>query len=181
MPESKMQANAGGEVHPTPSRALVIVFSYHHHNTGKVARAIADVLDAPVTTPAEISPEEVAGYDLVGFGSGIYSAQNHPSLIRLAGSLPNILGKKAFVFSTYGAPEALYPGARLQEFVRQNHAALKKVLESRGYTVVGEFACAGWNTNSFLKYFGGLNKGRPNADDLYRAQEFARDMKRMCR
>jgi hypothetical protein len=29
------------------------------------------------------------------------------------------------------------------------------------------------NKNSFLKYFGGMNKGRPNADDLNRAREFA--------
>ena len=29
-----------------------------------------------------------------------------------------------------------------------------------------EFGCTGFNTNRFLKYFGGINKGRPNAEDL---------------
>ena len=39
-------------------------------------------------------------------------------------------------------------------------------LESKGYKVVDEFQCKGFNTNSFLKLFGGMNKGRPNASDL---------------
>jgi hypothetical protein len=32
--------------------------------------------------------------------------------------------------------------------------------------VIGEFGCAGWNTNSFLRFFGGLNKGIRLADFL---------------
>lgn len=160
-----------------PIKSLVIVFSYHHHNTEKVAHAIAEILDAPVKTPDQVSPEELAGYDLVGFGSGIYAAQNHPALIRLAASLPMADGKPAFIFSTYGAPERLFPGERLQEFIRENHAKLRGTLESKGYRISGEYACAGWNTNSFLKYFGGLNKGRPDAGDLERAREFARRVK----
>ncbi|MEI7649718.1 MAG: hypothetical protein WCJ47_08445 [Methanomicrobiales archaeon] len=52
---------------------------------------------------------------------------------------------------------------------------------SKGYTVIGEFGCAGWNTNSFLKYFGGLNKGKPDAKDLMNAEAFARDMKQKAR
>ena len=46
---------------------------------------------------------------------------------------------------------------------------------SKGYTVTGEFNCPGFNTNSFLKYFGGLNKGRPDAGDLEAAAAFARN------
>jgi flavodoxin len=157
--------------------SLVIVFSYHHKNTETVARAIASVLDAPVKTPQQVKPGEIAGYDLVGFGSGIYGAQNHRSLIDLAGNLLPDEGRKAFIFSTYGAPEALYDGERLRTFIRDNHAALRESLQSRGYTVIGEFACPGLNTNSFLRFFGGLNKGRPDARDLSNAEAFARRMK----
>jgi hypothetical protein len=35
----------------------------------------------------------------------------------------------------------------------------------------------GHNTNSFLKVFGGINKGRPNAEDLRHAEEFAQNLK----
>jgi len=162
-------------------KSLVIVFSCHHKNTEKIANTLANVLDAPVKTPQQVTPEEIAEYDLIGFGSGIYGAQNHASLIGLAGRLPHADGRKAFIFSTYGAPEALYKGERLREFIRDNHAALREKLQSRGYTVIGEFACPGLNTNSFLKYFGGLNKGRPDAEDLRHAEEFAENLKRFTR
>ena len=156
-----------------PVKSLVIVFSYHHNNTEKIANACANVLGAPVRTPQQVTPEEIAEYDLVGFGSGIYSATFDPSVLDLADRLPNAAGKKAFLFSTYGAPAAFAGG----DFVKNNHSQIRKKLQAKGYTVIGEFGCAGWNTNSFLKYFGGLNKGRPNAEDLKHAEEFAREMK----
>jgi flavodoxin len=43
--------------------------------------------------------------------------------------------------------------------------------------IVDEFACKGYNTNSFLKYIGGMNKGRPNKEDLEHAEAFARNLK----
>jgi flavodoxin len=43
--------------------------------------------------------------------------------------------------------------------------------------IIDEFSCAGFNTNSFLKLFGGLNKGRPNAEDLKHAEVFAENLK----
>ena len=154
-------------------KSLVVVFSYHHKNTEKVAKVIAKVLDAPVKTPQQVNPEELQEYDLIGFGSGIYSAKHHESLLDLADKLPQVTGKKAFIFSTYGAPAA-FAG---REFVENNHSQLREKLKAKGYSVSGEFGCAGWNTNSFLKYFGGLNKGKPNAEDLRRAEEFAEHMK----
>ena len=103
---------------------------------------------------------------------GIYSAQHHESLLDLADALPRATGRKAFIFSTYGAPAVAAGG----DFVRNNHSQLRERLQAKGYTVSGEFGCAGWNTNSFLKYIGGLNKGRPNAEDLRSAEEFARNL-----
>ena len=47
--------------------------------------------------------------------------------------------------------------------------------------IIDEFGCRGFNTNSFLKFFGGLNKGRPNAEDLMNAEEFARNVKENAR
>jgi flavodoxin len=158
-----------------PMKSLVVVFSYHHKNTEKVAKVIAKVLDAPVRTPQQVNPEELREYDLIGFGSGIYSAKHHESLLDLADKLPQVTGKKAFIFSTYGAPAA-FAG---REFVENNHSQLREKLKAKGYSVSGEFGCAGWNTNSFLKYFGGLNKGRPNAEDLRNAEEFAENVNRL--
>lgn len=149
-------------------RTLVIVYSYHHMNTEKVARAMAGVLGADLVTPREVVPGDVGAYDLVGFGSGIYGATVGRPLLDLARSLPEVEGGRAFVFSTSAimGPEK----------VAGDHREIREVLASRGYVVVDEFACKGFNTNSFLRHFGGMNRGRPNEEDLARAEEFARGL-----
>jgi flavodoxin len=160
-----------------PVKSLVIVFSYHHNNTEKIANACANVLGAGVKTPQQVMPEEIAEYDLVGFGSGIYSATFDPSVLDLADRLPQESDKNVFLFSTYGAPAFVAN----RKFIEKNHQQIREKLKAKGYTVIGEFSCAGWNTNSFLKYFGGLNKGRPDADDLRNAEAFARDIMEKAR
>jgi flavodoxin len=62
-------------------------------------------------------------------------------------------------------------------YVTENHSTLRDKLQSKGYMIVDEFSCAGFNTNSYLKLFGGINKGRPNAEDLKHAEEFALNLK----
>jgi flavodoxin len=172
-----METNEKVPGDPLPKNALVVVFSYHHKNTETIAHVIAKVLGAPVKTSQQVNPDEISEYDLVGFGSGIYSATFDASILGLADRLPQVNNKKAFLFSTYGAPAFIAS----REFVENNHSQIRKKLMSKGYTVIGEFGCAGWNTNSFLKYFGGLNKGKPDAGDLRNAEEFARDMKQKAR
>ena len=160
-----------------PIKTLVVVYSYHHRNTEAIARAIAPVLGATIVTPQEADPNELAGYELVGFGSGIYSAKHHTSLLDLADRLPHVPGKSAFIFSTCGIPAFGFS----QEFVLKNHSALREKLTSKGYTIDDEIGCVGWNTNSFLRFFGGLNKGRPNAGDLRHAEDFARGLEQKMR
>ena len=141
----------------------MVLFSYHHNNTEKIANVFAKVLDAEIKTPEQVDPEELREYGLIGFGSGIYSEKHHEDLLDLADRLPQATDGKAFIFSTSSNLEPL----------SKNHSSLREKLRSKGYTIVDEFACAGFNTNSFIKLFGGMNKGRPNAEDLKRAEEFA--------
>jgi flavodoxin len=163
---------------PLQMRSLIILVSYHNMNTRRIAEVFARVLDAQLKAPTEISPEETEGYGLLGFGSGIYDAKHHDALLDLAGRLPRSFGKRAFIFSTFGVPGSLVDDARLEKLIGQNHARLRESLQSKGYVIVGEFSCPGHNTNSFLKLFGGINKGRPDAGDIGRAETFARRMKR---
>jgi flavodoxin len=164
-------------------KTLLVLYSYHHHNTEKIANVFAKVLDAQVKTPQQIKPEELQEYDLIGFGSGIYGGKHHKTLLDLAGRLPRVAGGKAFIFSTNGAPVVAWEAAGHDDFrsylelATKNHLKLREKLQSRGYVIVDEFSCAGFNTNKFLKLFGGLNKGRPNAEDLKRAEEFAQQLK----
>jgi flavodoxin len=172
-----MEKNGNETGDPLAMKSLIIVFSNHHNNTEKIANVIGKVLGAPVKTPRQVTPEDLRESSLIGFGSGIYSATFHASLLDLADRLPQSSGKKAFLFSTYGAPAVIAN----REFIEKNHQRIREKLLAKGYVVIGEFGCAGWNTNSFLKYFGGLNKGRPDARDLKNADAFARDMKEKAR
>jgi len=150
-------------------KSLLVLYSYHHHNTEKIAKVFAKVLDAQIKTPKQINPEELQDYLLIGFGSGIYGAKHHKLLLDLADNLPQVTNKNAFIFST----SAMMGKAK----VADDHSLLREKLESKGYMIVDEFACKGFNTNSFMKYFGGMNKGRPNAEDLKHAEEFAQKLK----
>jgi flavodoxin len=153
-------------------RSLLVVFSYHHKSTEKIANAIAKILDAQIRTPQQIRHEELQEYDLVGFGSGIYDGKHHQLLLDLADQLPKTANRKAFLFSTCGVPVF----GMTKELIAKNHSPLREKLQSKGYLIVDEFGCAGFNTNSFLTLFGGINKGRPNAEDLEHAEEFAQKL-----
>ena len=147
----------------------MIVFSYHHNNTEKIAEVFANALDSEIKTPQQANPEEIKQNDLVGFGAGIDSGKHYKVLLDFADNLPQVDNKKAFIFSTAGVT-----GDKKRE---EDHSTLRQKLQSKGYTIVDEFQCKGFNTNSFLKIFGGMNKGRPNAEDLVHAEEFATNLK----
>jgi flavodoxin len=149
---------------------LIVLFSHHHNNTEKIAKVFAKMLDAQIKTPQQTSPEEPQQYDLVGFGAGIDSGKHYRELLDFADALPEVSDKKAFIFSTSGVTG--------EKKLAKDHLALKEKLQSKGYLIVDEFQCKGFNTNSFLKYFGGINKGRPNEGDLKHAEEFAQNLKK---
>ena len=150
-------------------KSLLVLFSYHHNNTEKIANIFAKVLDAQIKTPQQINPEELQDYSLIGFGSGIYDYKHHKVLLDLADKLPKVTNGRAFIFSTGGITG--------EAKAAEDHSLLREKLQSKGYVIVDEFQCVGFNTNSFLKYLGGMNKGRPNAEDLKHAEEFAQNLK----
>lgn len=155
-----------------PQKSLILLVSYHHKNTEKIANIIADVMGAQIKSPQQVSAEEIDHFDLVGFGSGIYDGHHHTDLLAFADRLLQAKNGQAFLFSTFGAPKFI----ATQEFILKNHSLLREKLMKKGFQVVGEFGCAGFNTNSFLIKIGGINKGRPNSEDIQRAEEFARSI-----
>ncbi len=149
-------------------KSLIVFYSFHHNNTEKIANVFAKVLYAEIKKPQKVELKEIQEYDLVGFGSGIYGEKHHEEILELVDKLPQVSNKKAFIFST----SALIDNTT-------KHKILKKKLESKGFLIVDEFSCKGFNTNSFMKYFGGMNKGRPNEKDLKEAEEFAQNLLKM--
>lgn len=148
-----------------PPKTLIIVKSYHHGNTAKVAEAIGEVLQATLLDPDEVTSDSLDGYTLVGFGSGIYFGMFHPALKRTIRQLSTMVpNRPAFVFSTSGLPF----------LSRLWHLPIKWKLRKKGFDVIGEFRCAGFDTVGPLWLIGGLNRGHPNSRDLSRARDFAK-------
>ncbi len=83
-------------------KSLIVVHSYHHNNTQKIAQAMAKTLEAKVKSPKETNPQELNQYDLIGFGAGIDSGKHYRELIEFVDSLPQNNNRKAFIFSTSG-------------------------------------------------------------------------------
>jgi flavodoxin len=147
-------------------RTIAVVYaSIHHGNTQKLAELLSTELSADLFSVDQIRTDSVNldRYDLVGFGSGIYFGRHHASLLRLIESCSQS-PRRVFIFSTAGLP-----------FLRWfQHLPLRRRLVSKGCRIVSEFCCRGWDTVGPLWLIGGINRKHPDATDLNRAKEFAR-------
>ncbi|MEU9046624.1 MULTISPECIES: flavodoxin family protein [unclassified Kitasatospora] len=149
-----------------------------HGNTRRIAEAMGRVLSAPVVEPEQVDAAGLSGYDLVGFGSGIFTGQFHPRLRDFVRSVPERApegqrqgqgqGQRAFVFATSGLPEL-----PVRPFTRP----LVRQLERKGFEVAGAFSCRAFDTWLPFKLVGGINKARPDGDDLAAARAFAEGLR----
>ena len=149
-------------------KTIIIYKSYHHMNTEKVARAMAETMNATLARVEDVKPDALEGYELVGFGSGIYGGKSHRDILKLVDEI-HTMDKKVFIFSTSGIHGENY------------HDLLIEKLKFKGAEIMGEFNCPGevrpLGLNLDLKgplgWFMGKNKGHPNEMDLNNARIFA--------
>ncbi len=142
--------------------SLIIYKSVYKGNTKKIARALKEELDCEMKTPEEIKDLKPSEYDLICFGSGIYIRKHHKSLLKFIDNLPDMKKTKAFIFSTSGLPKI--------PVIHNFNKKIKKKLERKNLKVIGTFNCRGYEEGPF-KLIGGINKGRPNEEDLEKAKE----------
>jgi flavodoxin len=150
-------------------KVLIVYISVHHGNTEKVATTMANILDADLAQVKQADANMLEKYDLIGFGSGVYFGKHHASLLDLVDRLPAVRNKKAFIFST--------SGLRKIPFVHNFDKPLKERLRRKGFNIIGEFSCRGYDTSRAALIVGGINRGRPNATDLQQAADFARHLR----
>jgi flavodoxin len=150
-------------------KTLIVCISVHHGNTERIAKAMANILDAILLQVRQVDVKMLEQYDLIGFGSGIYFGKHHRSLLDFADKLPVVRDKKVFIFST--------SGLRRIPLVHDFNKPLRKKLQRKGFDIIAEFSCRGLDTYRAAGLVGGVNKGRPNADDLKQAEDFARGLK----
>lgn len=136
---------------------LIVYRSYHRMNTEKVAREMGEAVGTTLTTVEGLRPEALDGYDLVGFGSGIYGGRHHRDLLSLVDQAA-LDGRDVFIFSTAGGP------------AERHHQALREALIAKGCRIVGEFRCPG---EFRILRFITRNEGHPDEQDLENARQFA--------
>ena len=152
----KMQEEGSVSISSTSLKCLIVVYSYHHNNTAKIAQVMSEVLSAKVKTPDQITQDELTQYDLIGFGAGIAAGRHYKPMLDFVDRLDETLesshatSKKCFIFSTSAIVNA--------EKIYKDHTALRDKLIAKHFDVLDEFGCRGFNTNKFLKYFGGMAK-----------------------
>lgn len=139
-------------------RTMIMYRSRHHGNTRKVVEAIAaafpeDVDTVDVATLGKGEKVDLSGYHLVGVASGIYHGEIDRDLARV---LQASLRDGDFVFSllTYGGASKWY-GKDVDGICRATRA---NFLAGHG--------CPGFDTWGPYKLMGGMNKGRPNEEDV---------------
>lgn len=152
----------------TGTKTLLVYKSVHHQNTARIARAMAGVLGADCAAPEDCPYERLAHYDLLGLGSGVYYGGVHEELRNWVSDLPVEYAQhvRVFVFTTSGLPF-------LAPFW---HRPLRQSLTKKGFSVIGEFACRGFDTWGPLWVLGGLNTAHPDERDCERAMKFAAQM-----
>ena len=142
-------------------KSLIIVSSTYLGNTMKVAKAMAEELNADIKIPEKIMPGTILSYDLIGFGSGINFASHSKDIISLMENI-SIKGKKVFVFST-----------RCRPILGNYHKRMKSLVNEKGGILLGEFSCAGFDRTGPWVGINGYHKNRPNDKDLFNAKLFA--------
>lgn len=142
---------------------LIIYFSESNGNTEKVARVLANTLNAGLAQPEEVTSDMLANYDLIGFGSGVYFGRFYKKMRNCIKQLPPFENKKAFVFGTYGHYK--FPSKPIE-----------RQLSRKGFNIVGEFSCLGFDKWFLSRLLGAQNKGKPDELDLKHAESFANSL-----
>ena len=155
------------------ANCVIVCISVHHGNTRKVADAIASATDGIVLEAGSAARESVRDGALLGLGSGIFFGSHHNNLLSFAQSLPERVSGAAFLFSTSGTGYEMP-----RRLGRDYHRTLRAILEGKGYEIVGEFACKGFDTYGPWGRLGGIARGHPDAGDLERARLFAAGLMR---
>ena len=138
---------------------LIIYHSEHHGNTKKIAKAMAEKINADILKAADVNLNKFEEYDIVGFGSGVYNGKLHKELSEILIKLSQQDDKKAFIFSTTGS----------KTYSSMAHERFRPMLEDKGFEIIGEFSCLGFDTALTKE---GINKGRPNKQDIKDAEDF---------
>ena len=138
-------------------KCIIICESIYNDNTLKLAKAMSQTLGCSCITTDEALALNLAEYETIGLGSGIYFGKHHPRLFEVVEKL-NSVHQKFFIFSSRGNP-----------FLGKYHQPLKEALRGKGKTIIGEFSVQGYDETGPWVIIGGGHRGKPDEKDLKKA------------
>ena len=143
-------------------KTLILYRSPHHGNTKKLLDAIQKAFPDVVLAKAGEDAFNASQFDTIGIASGVYAGKLH-TRVRKALKTINGDGRKAFAIYTCGDKAGGKYGERYLALLRE-----------QGFQPCGFYWCPGFDTVGPLRFFGGVNKGRPNAEEINGAAAFYR-------
>jgi flavodoxin len=152
-------------------KSLVIYYSTYKNHTEQVAELFAEKMKADILNLKKTKDINIDNYDLIGFGSGVYMESMTPKIFACVEQL-NLKSKDAFVFSTSGAGMRYY------------NNKLIKLLEAKGASCKGSFACKGsfvgkdFSDKKIFDFMSRFAIGHPNDKDFRKADEFIKKVLR---
>ena len=146
---------------------MKVLVAYHSEsgNTQKLALAIAAGLGTRAVSIDALESQALQGYDLICIGTPVQYGAPTKKVRDFISGLPIMSGKKAAAFCTmhmFGDKKTLQ--------------TLKGLLEAKGMVFLGGVSARGWSRligNVGPRVF---NRGRPNREELARAEEFGRKL-----
>ena len=144
---------------------VTMVYFSQTGNTRKVAEAMAVAFresghDTRTVSLQKATPEDAATSDILGVGSPCFTGQAPTPIKEYLSALPPLDNRRAFVFATSGGA----PGKVLYDMTR--------LLRRKGADVIGGTLIRGECFHPSPCIIGRY-PGRPNAEDLAKAQRFA--------
>ncbi len=143
-------------------KSLVVYYS-KSGNTEKVAKAIARGLGTELKKIEEV--ENVSQYELICIGTPVHALAPAKPVKEFLEKLPDLSGRKGAGFCTMHA----VGGKRTLRIIKER-------LENKGISFLGGFSCKG--ASSFFGDIGPkiFNRGKPNEEDLKRAEDFGKKL-----
>lgn len=150
-------------------KTLIIYFS-QTGNTRRMAEAIRDGIievtgQCDLKTLAEVAPDRLKDYDLVGLGCPVFYYQEPFNVRDFIEGLPPLNGKQWFLFCTHGS------------VIGDTFGSMTKRLQSKGILVVGYHDIYADATLPFYPY-PTLTTGHPDLVDLDSSRHFGEEIVR---
>jgi len=149
-------------------KTLIIYQSFHHHNTEKIVKYLAENFPIDLLKISEATADMVKDYDQIILATGIYFAKPHRLFYEIIPKL-NLKNKNIFLITTSGM--CSFP------FINDYHRNFKSLLKHSGLIVKSWFEVRGFDSYPlFVRPFGGIHKTRPDEKDLKNALEWLKNL-----